>query len=256
MDTVELLREQFNSHVAVREKRPGVLQLVAPLFHEDGDMIDIFLDVPPNGMASPTEKIRVSDHGLTLMRLSYTFDIDTPNKEKIFHRILDENGVGEENGELFLEAVPESLYTALLQFSQAVSKVCNMRYFKREVLVSLFEEMLAEFIQAELTRFKPTETILPIPDRDDLEVDWELRPNGVPFYLFAVKDDSHARLATISCLEFQRHNLKFKSIAVHEDVDKLSRKDRNRLTNACDKQFTSLDEFKRNAVSYVEREIA
>ena len=256
MDAVELLREQFNSHVAVREKRPGVLQLVAPLFHEDGDMMDIFLDVPKNGDASPDQKIRVSDHGLSLMRLSYTYDIDTPNKEKIFHRILAENGVGEQNGELFIESAPESLYPALLQFAQAVSKVCNMRYFRREVLASLFEELLAEFIQAELARFKPTQTILPIPDRDDLEVDWELRPNGVPLYLFAVKDVNRARLATISCLEFQRHSLKFKSIAVHEDVDKLTRKDRNRLTNACDKQFTSLDEFKQNAIPYLEREIA
>jgi hypothetical protein len=256
MDAVELLREQFNSHVAVREKRPGVLQLVAPLFHEDGDMMDIFLDVPKNGDASPDQKIRVSDHGLSLMRLSYTYDIDTPNKEKIFHRILAENGVGEQNGELFIESAPESLYPALLQFAQAVSKVCNMRYFRREVLASLFEELLAEFIQAELARFKPTQTILPIPDRDDLEVDWEFRPNGVPLYLFAVKDVNRARLATISCLEFQRHILKFKSIAVHEDVDKLTRKDRNRLTNACDKQFTSLDEFKQNAIPYLEREIA
>lgn len=255
MNAVELLREQFNSHVAVREKRPGVLQLVAPLFHEDGDMMDIFLDQPKNGDAAPP-KLRVSDHGLTLMRLSYTFDIDTPNKERIFNRILAENGVSEANGELFLETKPETLYTALLQFSQAVSKVCNMRYFKREVLASLFEEMLAEFIQAALVRFNPRHTILPIPDRDDLEVDWEFRPNGLPLYLFAIKDANRARLATISCLEFQRHSLKFKSIAIHEDVDKLPRKDRNRLTNACDKQFTSLNEFKDNAIRYLEREIA
>ena len=255
MNAVELLREQFNSHVAVREKRPGVLQLIAPLFHEDGDMMDVFLDVPKNGTDAP-QKLRVSDHGLTLMRLSYTFDIDTPNKERIFHRILAENGVSEVNGELFMEAMPDTLYTALLQFSQAVSKVCNMRYFKREVLASLFEEMLAEFIQADLPRFNPRQTILPIPDRDDLEVDWELRPNGIPLYLFAVKDANRARLATISCLEFQRHRLKFKSIAVHEDVDKLPRKDRNRLTNACDKQFTSLNEFKENCVLYLEREMA
>lgn len=256
MNTIEILREQFNTHVAVREKRPGVLQLVAPLFHEDGDMMDIFLDVSKNGGVGPTPKIRVSDHGLTLMRLSYTFDIDTPNKDKIFHRILNENGVSEENGELFVEAGPESLYTTLLQFSQAVSKVCNMRYFKREVLASLFEEMLAEFIQATLQRYNPRQAMLPISERDDLEVDWEFRPNGVPFFLFGVKDSSRARLATISCLEFQRHNLKFKSIAVHEDIDKLGRKDRNRLTNACDKQFTSLDEFKQNAVPYFEREVA
>lgn len=260
MNAVEILREQFNSHVAVREKRPGVLQLVAPLFHEDGDMMDIFLDVPKNGAngsIDPEQKIRVSDHGLTLMRLSYTFEIDTPNKEKIFRRILAENGIAEESGELFVEATPTSLYTSLLQFSQAVSKVCNMRYFKREVLASLFEEMLAEFIQQQLPRFKPSEKgIFPIPDRDDLKVDWEFRPNGVPLYLFAVKDANRARLATISCLEFQRHNLKFKSIAVHEDIDNLGRKDRNRLTNACDKQFTSLDEFKQNALPYLEREAA
>jgi hypothetical protein len=256
MNAVELLREQFNSHVTLREKRPGVMQLIAPLFHEDGDMMDVFLDVPKNGGANPLQKVRVSDHGLTLMRLSYTFEVDTPNKEKIFQRILAENGVAEENGELFIEAVPATLYTSLLQFSQAVSKVCNMRYFKREVLASLFDEMLAEFIQDQLPRFRPAEKILPIPDRDDLEVDWEFRPNGVPLYLFAVKDANRARLATISCLEFQRKNLKFKSIAVHEDMDKLGRKDRNRLTNACDKQFTSLDEFKQNALPYLEREAA
>lgn len=259
MNALETLREQFNSHVALREKRPGVLQLVAPLFHEDGDMMDIFLDVAKNGangMTSTDQKIRVSDHGLTLMRLSYTFEIDTPNKEKIFHRILAENGVNEQNGELFVEAMPASLYTSLLQFSQAVSKICNMRYFRREMLASLFEEMLAEFIQEQLPRYKPSEKILPIPDRDDLEVDWEFRPNGVPLYLFAVKDVNRARLATISCLEFQRHKLKFKSIAVHEDIDKLGRKDRNRLTNACDKQFTSLDEFKQSALPYLEREAA
>ena len=255
MNVVEVLRDQFNSHVDVREKRPGVLQLVVPLFHEDGDMMDIFIDLPKNG-AGPSPALRVSDHGLSLMRLSYTFEIDTPNKERIFNRILAENGVSEAEGELFIESSPEKLYTALLQFSQAVSKICNMRYFKREVLASLFDEMLAEFIQTQLSRFTPRQSILPIPDRDDLEVDWELRPNGIPLYLFAVKDVSRARLATISCLEFQRHSLKFKSIGVHEDVDKLPRKDRNRLTNVCDKQFTSLDEFKGNSLSYLERELA
>ena len=122
MNAVELLREQFNSHVSIREKRPGILQLIAPLFHEDGDMMDIFLDVPKNGAAAP-QKLRVSDHGMTLLRLSYTFEIDTPNKERIFNRILAENGVNESGGEMFIEATPETLYTALLQFSQAVSKV-------------------------------------------------------------------------------------------------------------------------------------
>ena len=254
MTPLELLREQFNHHVRFQEKRPGVLQLFAPLFHEDGDMIDVFLDLPKGG--SLENKIRITDHGLTLMRLSYSFDIDTPNKQTIFSRILAENGVLEENGELYMYASQDELYPALLQFSQAVSKVCNMRYFRREVLASLFDEMLAEYIQSELIRFHPENNVLPIPDRDELQVDWALHANATPVYLFAIKDVNRARLATISCLEFQRSHLKFKSVAVHEDIDKISRKDRNRLTNACDKQFTSFEEFKANAVAYLEREAA
>ncbi|PIY49002.1 MAG: hypothetical protein COZ06_15110, partial [Armatimonadetes bacterium CG_4_10_14_3_um_filter_66_18] len=75
-----------------------------------------------------------------------------------------------------------------------------------------------------------------------------------PLYLFGVKDNSRARLATISCLEFQRNKLPFRSMVVHEDFDKIGRKDTTRLTSACDKQFTSLEDFRQNAVQYLERE--
>jgi hypothetical protein len=68
--------------------------------------------------------------------------------------------------------------------------------------------------------------------------------------MFGVKDISKARLSTISCFEYQRANLNFRSLIVHEDFEKLPRKDRTRLTNACDKQFTSLDDFKLNAKLY------
>jgi hypothetical protein len=191
---------------------------------------------------------------MTLMRISYSFEIDTPNKLRIFNRILAENGVQEENGAIILDTPINSLYPSILQFAQAVSKACNMRLFKREVLVSLFEEMLAEFITEELSRYRPKATVLPIPERDDLEVDWQFEPDGVPLYLFGVKDAAKARLTTISCLEFQRAHLRFKSMVVHEDFNKLYRKDVTRLTSACDKQFTNLDDFKQNAIQFFERE--
>jgi hypothetical protein len=87
------------------------------------------------------------------------------------------------------------------------------------------------------------------------EVDWEFKPDGVPLYLFGVKDAAKARLTTISCLEFQRAQLRYKSIVVHEDFNKLGRKDVTRLTSACDKQFTNLDDFEQNAMQYLEREV-
>ncbi len=84
MTGLDLLNEQFNGRVAFRERRPGVVQVLAPLFHEDGDMVDIFLDEPANGSG----KVRIGDHGLTLMRLIYSFDLDTENKQRIFNRMF------------------------------------------------------------------------------------------------------------------------------------------------------------------------
>ncbi|MGI4805219.1 MAG: hypothetical protein ACRYFL_10635 [Janthinobacterium lividum] len=96
--------------------------------------------------------------------------------------------------------------------------------------------------------------MLPIPDRDDLEADYSFSPNGHPVYLFGVKDVGRARLATISCLEYQKANLNFRGWVVNEDFEKLPKKDRIRLTNTCDKQFTSLEEFKTKAKTFLERE--
>ena len=254
MKAIELLREQFGDFVRMEEKRPNIQQVFAPLYHEDGDMMDIFLDLPKDADLTSARKIRLSDYGMTLMRLSYTFDIDTPNKDKIFHRIISENEVNEENGILYIETDAKSLYPSLMQFAQVVGKVCNMRLFRRETLYSLFEEMLEEFILEKLTRYRPTPSVCPIPERDDLEVDWQFKPNGTPLYLFGVKDNAHSRLATISCLEFQRNKLPFRSMVVHEDFDKVGRKDKTRLTSACDKQFISLDDFRENAEQYLERE--
>lgn len=256
MTLLDILNQQFSAQIALNEKRPGVQQLFAPLFHEDGDMMDIFLDVPRDFQANGSKTVRISDHGMTIMRISYSFEIDSPNKERIFQRILAENGVQEENGAIFLDASVASLYPAILQFAQAISKVSNMRLFKREMLASLFDEMLAEFIVENLSRYSPKSTVYPIPERDDLEVDWEFKPNGVPLYLFGVKDVTKARLTTISCLEFQLAQLHYKSIVVHEDFSKLGRKDVTRLTSACDKQFTNLDDFKQNATQYFAREIS
>jgi len=250
MNYVQLLKEQFNGRVSVRERRPEVFQLIVPLYHEDGDMVDIFLQTV-NG---DTRRIRISDLGMTLMRLSYTFDIDTPNKEAILQKILAENGATEDNGEIYLETTPESLYPAVLQFAQVASKISNMELLKREVIKSLFYEMLEDFVTTSLVEYGPRQKVYPIPDRDELEVDYEFNSRPRPIYLFGVKDTAKARIVTISCLEFQKAELPFRSCVVHEDFGSLGRKDQNRITSAADKQFVTLDDFKDNAVKFFERE--
>lgn len=248
-EILEYIKLSFNNRISIREKRPGVYQLIMPLYHEDGDMVDIFIE-ESNG------EYYLSDYGMTLMRLSYSYEIDTPNKESIFQKILSENRLNENDGVIGFPTKQETLYTDILHVAQAYMKIGSMRYFKREVIESLFYELLNEIIFTDLVEYNPVANVLPIPDRDDLEADYEFKPNGHSVYLFGVKDAAKARLSTISCLEYQKAKLKFRSFIVHDDFEKLPKKDRTRLTSACDKQFTSLDDFKLNARVFFEREKA
>jgi hypothetical protein len=247
-EIIENIKKSFNNKISIREKRPDIYQLILPLYHEDGDMIDIFIEKIND------EKYLICDYGMTLMRLSYSYEIDSENKEKIFQKIISENNMLENNGNICYESNITTIYTDILHASQTYMKIGSMRFFKREVIDSLFYEMLNDFVMSELSEYKPQKDVLPIADRDDLEADFELSPNDHPVYLFGVKGLAKARLATISCLEFQKQNLKFRSLIVHEDFDKLSIKDRSRITNVCDKQFTTFDEFKLNAKRFFERE--
>ena len=246
-EIINSLKEQFNGRLQVKEKRPGIFQLFLPLYHEDGDMIEIYLQQQNGGW-------KISDYSMSLMRLSYSYEVDTPHKEKIFQKIISENGLTEEDGNIFLSSGSVELYPSILQFAQGVSKISSMRYFKREVIESLFYEILDEFVMSELQQYKPQKNILPLPERDDLEADYAFQPNGYPVYMFGIKDVAKARLATICCLEYQKFNINFRSYMVHDDFSKLYKKDQTRLTSACDKQFVSLDDFKENAVKFLERE--
>ena len=247
-DILTYIKSDFNGRVSIKEKRPGIYQLLLPIYHEDGDMVDLFIK------QKDKNKYSLCDFGLTLQRLSYTYDIDTENKESILQRILAENSLLEEEGNICLDTNPETIYTDIMHITQAYAKIGSMRYFKREVIENLFYEMLDEFIVKELQEFKPQKKVLPIPNRDDLEADYSFSPNGHPVYLFGVKDVAKARLATISCLEYRMQKLNFRGWVVNEDFEKLPKKDRSRLTNTIDKQFTSFDEFKVNAVEFLERE--
>ena len=197
----EKLKNQFNGRFIKNEKRPGIYQLFLPLYHEDGDMIEMYLQ-------EENDMWKISDYAMALMRLSYSYEVDTENKEKIFQKIISENGLSEDNGNIFITANDEQLYPSILQFATGISKVSSMRYFKREVIDSLFFEQLKEYIYSELTNYKPEEKVFPLKERDDLEADYAFHPNGYPVYLFGVKDVPKARLAAICCLEFQKQQQK------------------------------------------------
>lgn len=241
------IKDTFHG-VEIKQKRPGVFQLYLPLYHEDGDMVDMFIAKTPDG------SYQICDYGLTLQRLAYSYDIDTDNKEAILDKILIQNSLINNNGNICLATSIETVFSDILHASQVYAKVGSMEYFKREVIESLFYEALDDFIMTNLKEFHPAKKIMPLPDKPYLEVDYKFTPNGHDVFLFAVKDSTKAKMTTISILEFQKQDINFRGWVVNEDFDKLSKKDRKLLTDTCDKQFTSFDAFQSDVVKYLERE--
>ena len=154
------LRESLNSGFDLYERQPGALQLIAPISHEGGDMVDIYLQQSPRG----SEQIRICDFGMALMRLSYNFEINSPTRRGILESILINSGVQNDNGNLYLDAPIDSLYASILQFAGCVQKVSSMSYWSREVVRSAFYDDLTEYVQGDLAVFSPTQDVAPLPD--------------------------------------------------------------------------------------------
>lgn len=59
----------FNSHVPLLKKRLDIDMFIVWLLHEEGDMVDIFLE-------DPDRRTRISDEDRSVMRLFHTVDIN------------------------------------------------------------------------------------------------------------------------------------------------------------------------------------
>lgn len=238
----------LNGNIRLSEKRPDILQVHLPFFHEDGDMYDIFVEPTEN-----PKKIRVSDYGMTLLRLSYTFEVDTPTREKILNRIVYSNRFEILNGIVFTVVEIEKVYQAIMLLSQIIGKISNMKLYQRETIQNLFFEQLDQFIGDNLSMYYPDKTYYPISESTEYEVSYCFNHREIPLYLFAVNNPSNAKLATISCLKFRAEGIKFASIIVLENLDSVSKKDLSRLLSVSDKNFPTLIDFTENASAFFER---
>ncbi len=242
------LQQRLVAGFDVYERRPGNYQLIIPICHEDGDMVDVYLQDSPKGEGYA----RICDFGMTLMRLSYTFDVSTPTRQQLLDSILANNGVSNENGNLYLDTSVSRLYESMLQFVGCAQKVCTMRYWNREVIHSTFYDDLRDYITSEMTAFSPKADQSPMSDYP-ISVDWQLTHNSRNFYVFGVRGNDKAKNVAISLLEFQKTASPFISLVVHEDMEALGKKERLYLTRNADTQYPVLDDFRQKGTADIHR---
>ena len=211
-------------------------------------MVDVYLQDSPLGEGY----IRICDFGMTLMRLSYTFDVNTSTRQQILDSILINNGVMDDNGNFYLDTPTLLLFESVLQFVGCAQKVCNMRYWRKEVIQSAFYEDLEDYITFEMKQFAPFADNSPIPNYP-ISVDWTLTHNNRNFYVFGVRGNDKAKNVAIALLEFQAAKLPFMSLVVHEDIEELGKKEALYLTRNADGQYPILNDFREKGAEDIER---
>lgn len=244
MTIQESLKGYFGKYAGLEQVENDTFRLYAPFFHEDGDMYSIYLK-------TEGDFVTLRDFGNTLMRVSYTFDLNTPNKRSTLEKIVTSNMGELEDGELVMRTTINHLPETVIQYSQMVSKVSNIDILSRETVKTMFYDYLSDFMAGPLEKYHAKKAFCPTEDKE-LIVDYAIEAKQ-PLYLFGVKDDTKAAKVVISCLNFQKRHLPFRSVIVHENFDSLTKFNRNQITNVVDKQFTSLEDFKAEGESFLDR---
>ena len=247
-DTLKsILKSSFHKEFSLEKKRNDIFQLFVPIYHEDGDMMDIF--IRPNDSAH----LMVCDCGMTLMRLSYTYGINTSHRENLLMRIIAENGAQFDSGNIFIKTTPELLFANIMQLSQVLTKISGMKYRSEKNTAHHFYEDIEHFIFKTLGKFSPKKKFSPLEKNPEYVVDYCIDTVRGNFFLFAILGNERALNAAVSVLTFQKNKLPFTSIGIHEDYNQLSRANQKKMMNVMDKQFYDSSSFMENAPDYLAR---
>ena len=240
--SIEAIQTDFRRKIgeSVRLAEEGVerYRVFTPFLFEDGDNLAIVIKREGSRWV-------LSDEGHTYMHLTYDLeekDLQRGNRQKVITNALSVFSVDDCDGELRL-SVPEDRYgDALFSFVQALLKISDVSYLSRERVKSTFMEDFRSFIEATVPADRRSFDWFDPQHDPEGKYTVDCRLNGMPkpIMVFALPGDDRVRDATISLLQFERWGVSHRSLAIFEDQEEVNRKVLARLSDMCEKQFSSL----------------
>lgn len=231
-------RNKVSENILLESEGDQRYRVLTPFRFDDGDHVVIILK-------KEGTRWLFTDEAHTYMRLTYDIeetDLHRGTRQKIISNALSEFQVEDRDGELVFYVSDECYGNALYSFVQAILKISNVSFLARERVRSTFKE---EF-QALLTEYIPENKRIfdwkdPEHDPDgNYVIDCRINGMSRPIFVHALAGDGATRDATITLLKFEQWRVPFRSLAIFEDQEKVSRKVLARFTDIVEKQFSSL----------------
>lgn len=245
MINFDIIRKKLNNYLNFEPVGSDIFKLILPYYHEDGDMLDIFIREYEGSLL-------LFDNGLSLMRLSYTFDF-TESRIKILNDILYSNDVNNKNGNLSIKADYDDFFERLNTFAFTIAKITNLDFLNKEVVSNLFYEFVKEYVSEKI---QPTWNVEYnfMPYGKEITIPYRIisrQKNSKDIFLFPIKDNLSAARTTVDVCNLLLKNHSFTGVTVCEDFDALSKRDRHGLMNKVDKNYPNLEGYKQNFVEFL-----
>ena len=230
--------EKFSEKVRLAAEGVDRYRVFTPFLFEDGDHLAIVLKKERSQWV-------LSDDAHTYMHLTYDInerDLASGTRQSIISNTLSTFGVDDRDGELVLEIPDERYGDALYSFIQALMKIADVSYLSRErarsTFMDDFRSLLSYTVAEERRSFDWND---PKHDPQGMYmVDCRVNNMDRPLFVHALANDGRTRDATIALLQFEKWGVRFRSLAIFENQETISRKVLARFTDVCEKQFSSL----------------
>ena len=218
----------------------GLLIMETPFYFPDGDPYQIYLKEMPGGV------LRLTDMGHTMMHLSYENDTSKfreGTRGRLFEQIKSEFGLGEDNGEFYIESKTNGLGSAIFKFGQALTKLNDLTFLNRFRTESTFYDDLHEQLNRLVDEDKIQRDYFysEIENAHDYPIDYRIEGKTAPLFLFGISGRDKARLTTIILERLLRANVDFDSLLIFSDQQSIPKADLARLSNAGGEMIASLD---------------
>jgi hypothetical protein len=251
---IQDFREKVSDQLRVVSEGIDRYHVFTPFLFDDGDHLVIVLK-------RLGDKWILTDEGHTYMHLTYDLDekdLQRGTRQSIIANTLSVYNVNDRAGELLVEIPEDKFGDSLYSFIQALIKIADITYLSRERVSSTFMDDFETFLKQNVPEQRSFYEWHD-PQKDpggNYPVDCRINGMESPLFVYGVPNDGKARDVTINLLQYERWGLGFRSMAIFENQEEISRKVLARFSDVCEKQFSTLDSNKDRIAHFLQTVLA